>query len=411
MWHKLLSHQRIKKLEDINVRRTFSWLPWVLLILVTLGFLGWQQYQKPKSQVAADGIKMPVEKIEPLVDTKRAGGIDSYSAAVKVAAPAVVNIFTTQKVKQVEHPLLNDPAFQEFFGDQLPEQFAQERNENSLGSGVIVRSDGYILTNNHVIAQADQIVVGLNDGRRALAKVIGTDPDSDLAVIKIDLNELPVLPFKLSGNDVGDVVLAIGNPFGVGQTVTQGIISATNRSDLGINTYEDFIQTDAAINPGNSGGALIDVAGNLIGVNTAIFSQSGGSLGIGFAIPAKVCQQILNSILKDGRVVRGWLGISLMPIQQDNILEPKQAGVVVADVLPNGPAASAGVKKGDKIIEVNGEAITSASHLINYVALQAPNSTIKIAVVRGEKPLTLDVVVGERKAQNNTSQYIPLPKR
>ena len=393
------------------MRRTISWLPWVLLILVTLGFLGWQQYQKPKSQVAADGIKMPVEKIEPLVDTKRAGGIDSYSAAVKVAAPAVVNIFTTQKVKQVEHPLLNDPAFQEFFGDQLPEQFAQERNENSLGSGVIVRSDGYILTNNHVIAQADQIVVGLNDGRRALAKVIGTDPDSDLAVIKIDLNELPVLPFKLSGNDVGDVVLAIGNPFGVGQTVTQGIISATNRSDLGINTYEDFIQTDAAINPGNSGGALIDVAGNLIGVNTAIFSQSGGSLGIGFAIPAKVCQQILNSILKDGRVVRGWLGISLMPIQQDNILEPKQAGVVVADVLPNGPAASAGVKKGDKIIEVNGEAITSASHLINYVALQAPNSTIKIAVVRGEKPLTLDVVVGERKAQNNTSQYIPLPKR
>ncbi|WP_218698298.1 S1C family serine protease [Acinetobacter harbinensis] len=393
------------------MRRTFSWLPWVLLILVTLGFLGWQQYQKPKSQVAADGIKMPVEKIEPLVDTKRAGGIDSYSAAVKVAAPAVVNIFTTQKVKQVEHPLLNDPAFQEFFGDQLPEQFAQERNENSLGSGVIVRSDGYILTNNHVIAQADQIVVGLNDGRRALAKVIGTDPDSDLAVIKIDLNELPVLPFKLSGNDVGDVVLAIGNPFGVGQTVTQGIISATNRSDLGINTYEDFIQTDAAINPGNSGGALIDVAGNLIGVNTAIFSQSGGSLGIGFAIPAKVCQQILNSILKDGRVVRGWLGISLMPIQQDNILEPKQAGVVVADVLPNGPAASAGVKKGDKIIEVNGETITSASHLINYVALQAPNSTIKIAVVRGEKPLTLDVVVGERKAQNNTSQYIPLPKR
>ena len=393
------------------MRRTFSWLPWVLLILVTLGFLGWQQYQKPKSQVDADGIKIPVEKIEPLVDTKRAGGIDSYSAAVKVAAPAVVNIFTTQKVKQVEHPLLNDPAFQEFFGDQLPEQFAQERNENSLGSGVIVRSDGYILTNNHVIAQADQIVVGLNDGRRALAKVIGTDPDSDLAVIKIDLNELPVLPFKLSGNDVGDVVLAIGNQFGVGQTVTQGIISATNRSDLGINTYEDFIQTDAAINPGNSGGALIDVAGNLIGVNTAIFSQSGGSLGIGFAIPAKVCQQILNSILKDGRVGRGWLGISLMPIQQDNILEPKQAGVVVADVLPNGPAASARVKKGDKIIEVNGEAITSASHLINYVALQAPNSTIKIAVVRGEKPLTLDVLVGERKAQNNTSQYIPLPKR
>ena len=263
MAHKLLSHQRIKIfLEDINVRRTFSWLPWVLLILVTLGFLGWQQYQKPKAPVAADGIKMPAEKLEPLIDTTRTGGVDSYSAAVKVAAPAVVNIFTMQKVKKNQHPLLNDPAFREFFGDQLPDQFAQEQNENSLGSGVIVRSDGYILTNNHVIAQADQIVVGLNDGRRATAKIIGTDPDSDLAVIKIELDKLPVLPFKLSGNEVGDVVLAIGNPFGVGQTVTQGIISATNRSDLGINTYEDFIQTDAAINPGNSGGALIDVAGN-----------------------------------------------------------------------------------------------------------------------------------------------------
>jgi serine protease DegS len=330
---------------------------------------------------------------------------------VKVAAPAVVNIFTTQKVNKAEHPLLNDPAFREFFGDQVPEQFDQEQNENSLGSGVIVRSDGYILTNNHVIAQAEQIVVGLNDGRRAVAKVIGTDPDSDLAVIKIELDKLPVLPFKLSGNEVGDVVLAIGNPFGVGQTVTQGIISAINRSDLGINTYEDFIQTDAAINPGNSGGALIDVAGNLIGVNTAIFSQSGGSLGIGFAIPAKVCQQILNSILKDGRVVRGWLGISLMPVQQDNILEPKQTGVVVADVLPRGPAAKAGIKKGDKIIQVNGEQITSASHLINYVALQAPNSTIKVEVVRDEQPLTLNVVVTERKAQNNNSQYIPLPQQ
>ena len=191
----------------------------------------------------------------------------------------------------------------------------------------------------------------------------------------------------------------------------QGIISATGRSDLGINTYEDFIQTDAAINPGNSGGALIDVAGNLIGVNTAIFSQSGGSLGIGFAIPAKVCQQVLNSILKDGRVVRGWLGISLMPVQQENIMAPKQAGVVVADVLKNGPAAQAGLLKGDKITQVNEEKITSASHLINYVALQAPNSTIKIQVERAGKPLTLDVVVGERKVQNSDSQYIPLPQR
>ncbi len=393
------------------MRRTFTWLPWVLLILVIIVFLGWQQLQKPKAPVAPDGVKMPAEKVEPLLDTSRAGGVVSYSAAVKVAAPAVVNIFTTQKVKRQDNPLLNDPVFREFFGDQLPEQFSQGPNENSLGSGVIVRADGYILTNNHVIAQADQIIVALNDGRRAEAEVIGTDPDTDLAVIKIKLDKLPVLPFKLSGNEVGDVVLAIGNPFGVGQTVTQGIISATGRSDLGINTYEDFIQTDAAINPGNSGGALIDVSGNLIGVNTAIFSQSGGSLGIGFAIPAKVCQQIMNAILKDGRVVRGWLGISLLPPQRNDVMKPSEQGVTVAEVLPNGPSAQAGIQRGDKIIMVNDEQITSASHLINYVALQAPGSKIRIEVEREGKKQDLEVVVGERKQQQNTSsQYIPLPE-
>ncbi|OTG83389.1 serine protease [Acinetobacter sp. ANC 5054] len=392
------------------MRRNFTWLPWVLLILVIIGFLTWQQLQKPKATIAPDGVKMPAEKVEPLIDTSRTGGVVSYSAAVKVAAPAVVNIFTTQKVKKLDHPLLNDPVYREFFGNQLPDQ--SNENENSLGSGVIVRADGYILTNNHVIAQADQIVVALHDGRRAEAKVVGTDPDTDLAVIKIELTQLPVLPFKLSGNEVGDVVLAIGNPFGVGQTVTQGIISATGRSDLGINTYEDFIQTDAAINPGNSGGALIDVAGNLIGVNTAIFSQSGGSLGIGFAIPAKICQQVMNSILKDGRVVRGWLGISLLPIQQENILEPRINGVVVADVLRDGPAAQAGLKRGDKIVKVNNEVITSTSHLINYVAQQAPLSIMQISIERDGKAMTLPVQVGERKAQsqNSDSQYIPLPQ-
>jgi len=392
------------------VRRAFTWLPWVLLIIVIFSFLAWQKSHQPKPTVAADGVKMPAEKVEPLIDTTRTGGVVSYSAAVKVAAPAVVNIFTTQKVKQMNHPLLNDPVFREFFGNQIPQQ---PQNENSLGSGVIVRADGYILTNNHVIAQAEHIVVALHDGRRAEAKVIGTDPDTDLAVIKIELDKLPVLPFKLSGNEVGDVVLAIGNPFGVGQTVTQGIISATGRSDLGINTYEDFIQTDAAINPGNSGGALIDVAGNLIGVNTAIFSQSGGSLGIGFAIPAKICQQVLNSILKDGRVVRGWLGISLIPNTMDeDVLAAKPVGVVVADVLRDGPADAAGVKRGDKIIQVNNEQITSASHLINYVALQAPQSVIDLVIERDGKQQSMQVKVGERKTQQNAqSQYIPLPKR
>ena len=392
------------------MRRAFTWLPWVLLILVIISFLSWQKLHQPKPTVAADGVKMPAEKVEPLIDTTRTGGVVSYSAAVKVATPAVVNIFTTQKVKQMNHPLLNDPVFREFFGNQIPQQ---PQNENSLGSGVIVRADGYILTNNHVIAQAEHIVVALHDGRRAEAKVIGTDPDTDLAVIKIELNKLPVLPFKLSGNEVGDVVLAIGNPFGVGQTVTQGIISATGRSDLGINTYEDFVQTDAAINPGNSGGALIDVAGNLIGVNTAIFSQSGGSLGIGFAIPAQICQQVLNSILKDGRVVRGWLGISLIPNTLDeDVLASKPVGVIVADVLRDGPADAAGVKRGDKIIQVNNEQISSASQLINYVALQAPASVIDVVVERDGKQQTLQVKVGERKVQQNAqSQYIPLPKQ
>nr|WP_217449036.1 trypsin-like peptidase domain-containing protein [Acinetobacter radioresistens] len=382
-----------------------------MLVIVIISFIGWQKFHQPKAPVAADGVKMPAEKVEPLIDTSRSGGVVSYNAAVKVAAPAVVNIFTTQKVRQMNHPLLNDPAFREFFGDQLPDQFNSQQNENSLGSGVIVRPDGYILTNNHVVAQAEQIVVALNDGRRAEAKIIGTDPDTDLAVIKIELDKLPVLPFKLSGNEVGDVVLAIGNPFGVGQTVTQGIISATGRSDLGINTYEDFIQTDAAINPGNSGGALIDVAGNLIGVNTAIFSQTGGSLGIGFAIPAKVCQQVLNAILKDGRVVRGWLGISLVPPAQTDVLAPREPGVVVAGVLGNGPAAKAGVKVGDRILKVNNEQITSTSHLINYVALQAPNSTIQLLVEREGKQQTLNVNVGEREVQNQDSQFIPLPRR
>nr|WP_269091438.1 trypsin-like peptidase domain-containing protein [Acinetobacter sp. ME22] len=388
-----------------------TWLPWILLIFVIAGFIFWQKTQQPKVVVAADGVAMPSEKQQTLVQHDQKGAVQSYSAAVKVAAPAVVNIFTTQKVNPTDHALLKDPVFREFFGDRNNEQL--KKNENSLGSGVIVRADGYILTNNHVIAQAEHIVVALKDGRRADAKVVGTDPDTDLAVIKIDLDHLPVVPFKLSGNEVGDVVLAIGNPFGVGQTVTQGIISATGRSDLGINTYEDFIQTDAAINPGNSGGALIDVAGNLVGINTAIFSQSGGSLGIGFAIPAKICQQVFDAILKDGRVVRGWLGISLMPPKQDADWQSANinTGVTVAGVLANGPAAKAGVQIGDSILKVNQQQITSASHLINYVALQAPNSTIHLSIERKGKPVDVAVQVGERKVKNTNTQYIPLPKR
>lgn len=388
------------------------WLPWVLLVVVIGGFFSIEKQQEPQPVVASDGIKMPEERLEPLVERNREGGIVSYHEAVKISAPAVVSIFTTTKVDNRLNPLMSDPIFRELFGDGLE---TAPKNESNLGSGVIVREDGYILTNNHVIKGAEQIVVALHDGRRVEAKIIGTDADTDLAVIKVDLNKLPVLPFKLSGNQVGDVVLAIGNPFGVGQTVTQGIISATERSDIGINTYENFIQTDAAINPGNSGGALIDVSGNLIGVNTAIFSRTGGSLGIGFAIPASTSQQVLDSILKHGRVVRGWLGVSLARGEQksDDLLHKKESAIV-ASVLADGPAGKAGLQVGDEIIQINDEKIKSATHLMNYIANQQPESTIQVSVKRQGEILTVPVVVGERKPQpllQKNQQYLPLPQQ
>lgn len=396
------------------MRRLFVVLPWILLIIVVIGFITWQKMQVPQPPVAADGVKMPAENVKPLIDTTRTGGVVSYSGAVKVAAPAVVNIFTLQKKSTAPHMTsLNEEFLREFFGDQLPPQL-QPEDQNSLGSGVIVHPDGYILTNNHVIAQADEIIVGLHDGRKAKASIIGTDPETDLAVIKIELDHLPILPFKLSGNEVGDVVLAIGNPFGVGQTVTQGIISATGRTGLGINTYEDFIQTDAAINPGNSGGALIDVSGNLIGVNTAIFSKTGGSLGIGFAIPAQISQQVLDAILKDGRVIRGWLGIEVRGLNTDTALildnpENIQQGVQVMGVLPQGPAAKAGLKKGDIILSVNDKAMQDANQLIAYVASQKPNSQLNVKIEREGKAAELLVTIAERPS--NQATHLPIPQR
>lgn len=392
------------------MRRLFIVLPWLLLVIVFVGFIAWQKMQVPKPPVAADGVKMPAENVEPLIDTSRTGGVVSYSGAVEVAAPAVVNIFTLQKVTQQQNLPINEQFLREFFGDQIPEQL-QPEDQNSLGSGVIVRPDGYILTNNHVIAQADEIVVGLHDGRKAKATVIGTDPETDLAVIKVELEDLPVLPFKLSGNAVGDVVLAIGNPFGVGQTVTQGIISATGRTGLGINTYEDFIQTDAAINPGNSGGALIDVAGNLIGVNTAIFSRTGGSLGIGFAIPAQICQQVLDSILQEGRVVRGWLGIEVRGLNQTNPLNTESnAGVQVMGVLKNGPADQAGLQKGDIILSINDQAFENSNQLISYVGRQKPNSEVPAVILRADKKLNIKIKIAERP-ESKTGQFLPVPQQ
>ncbi|MBF7681966.1 trypsin-like peptidase domain-containing protein [Acinetobacter sp. B5B] len=393
------------------VSKALKWLPWAIVVIVI--FLFWQSQKLGTSKLTPQSVtSSDVTQTQDKASVKHdvPPMMTSYREAVNIAAPAVVNIFTTQKIKNQNRVLSNENGIRDFFRNQIPE--LKNKNENNLGSGVIMREDGYILTNNHVITQADQIIVALKDGRRAVASVVGIDPDTDLAVIKIDLTQLPIMSFKTEGNDVGDVVLAIGNPFGVGQTVTQGIISALGRSDLGINTYEDFIQTDAAINPGNSGGALVDVKGQLIGLNTAIFSQSGGSLGIGFAIPAKVCQHVFDSILKQGKVIRGWLGLSLVPTQySDDVVGNKEEGIEVASVSASGPSAQAGVRQGDHILRVNGVEITSASHLINYVALQAPGTTVKLELLRNMQPLTLMVIVGERQKKRSQSEYIPLPNR
>lgn len=331
-----------------------------------------------------------------------ASGPVSYAAAVSTAAPAVVNIYTTQKVRQ-RNPFMDDPFFRRFFGDGMP----QERLQASLGSGVIVSPEGYVLTNNHVVARADEILVALRDGREAKARVIGTDPGTDLAVLKIDLGELPVLPFRESAVEVGDVVLAIGNPFGVGQTVTQGIISALGRQGLGINTYEDFIQTDAAINPGNSGGALVDVSGNLVGINTAIFSQSGGNMGIGFAIPASLTRSVMQSIIKDGKVVRGWLGIEVRTLDAElarHIGSNTKKGVAVAGIVRGGPAHKAGLEPGDILTQIGGTAVDNASQAINLIAGLKPGSEIRVVVRRGrdkaEREVELKVSIGERPSED-----------
>jgi Do/DeqQ family serine protease len=321
----------------------------------------------------------------------------SYAHAVELAAPAVVNIYTTQTVRAAANPWLNDPVFRHFFGGGQPEQ----RTQSSLGSGVIVSTDGYILTNNHVVASADSIVVAIKDGRKIKAKVVGTDPDSDLAVIKVDLSGLPALPFRTTPTRVGDVVLAIGDPFGVGQTVTQGIISALGRQGLGINTYEDFIQTDAAINPGNSGGALVDVYGNLVGINSAIYSRSGGNMGIGFAIPVSLAKSVMTSIVSNGKVVRGWLGVEVRG-GDDGADPTAPAGnaddknVVVSGVMRDGPAGQAGIQPGDTLISINGSKIGSAGEVVQTIAGLKPGSDAKVTVNRKGRLIDTLVHIGER---------------
>ncbi|MDB5829477.1 MAG: 2-alkenal reductase [Variovorax sp.] len=317
----------------------------------------------------------------------------SLSAAAKKASPAVVSINTSKAAQR--NPRSNDPWFKFFFGDQ-----GDDQPQVGLGSGVIVSADGYILTNNHVVDGADEIEVTLNDSRHAHGKVIGTDPDTDLAVLKIELDKLPVITLGNSdGLLVGDQVLAIGNPFGVGQTVTSGIVSALGRNQLGINNFENFIQTDAAINPGNSGGALIDVNGNLEGINTAIYSRSGGSMGIGFAIPVSMAKIVLEGIVKEGQVRRGWIGVepnNLSPELAETFGVKADTGVIITGVLQAGPAAKAGIRPGDVITGVGDKKIDNVQELLTAVAGLKPGDASRFALRRGGDKMELDVTPGLR---------------
>src|SRR5712664_963888 len=321
----------------------------------------------------------------------------SYHDAVQRAMPSVVNIFTSKDVRSPRHPLLNDPIFRRFFGDQLPDE---AQRASSLGSGVIVSTSGYVLTNHHVVEAADEIEVALADGKKLLAKVVGNDPETDIAVLRVNAENLPAISFGSSDAlRVGDVVLAIGNPFGVGQTVTSGIVSALGRTGLGINTFENFIQTDAAINPGNSGGALVDAAGNLIGINTAIFSRSGGSMGIGFAIPVSTAKMVLEQIVNSGSVTRGWIGVEVQEITPpvaESFKLGSTRGALIAGVLRGGPADKAGIKPGDVLVEVEGKPVADPSAMLNLVAALAPGAGAKMKLKRQGNDVDASVTVGRR---------------
>ncbi len=377
-------------IELFNMKRFWLLFSQIVTVLLAVYFVvatlqpHWLQRGAARSVAGISLIEAP-----PSPAVEPAPG--SLSAAARKASPAVVSINTS---KTARSPRSNDPWFEFFFGDQ------GNQAQVGLGSGVIVSPDGFILTNNHVVEGADEIEVTLTDSRHAQAKIIGTDPDTDLAILKIDLDKLPVI--VLGNSDqlaVGDRVLAIGNPFGVGQTVTSGIVSALGRSQLGINTFENFIQTDAAINPGNSGGALVDVNGNLMGINTAIYSRSGGSMGIGFAIPVSVARLVLDGIVKDGQVTRGWIGAEpneLSPELAETFGVKTSEGVIITGVLQDGPAAQAGIRPGDIIVKVADKPIRNVSELLSSVAALRPGVQTTFVVRRSDKESEISITPGKR---------------
>ena len=323
----------------------------------------------------------------------------SFSAAAQKVMPAVVNIFTTSEIKSPNNAFMDDPRFRFFFGDQFEDNAPQQTS--SLGSGVLVSHDGYILTNHHVVEAADQIEVALADGRKAKAHIIGSDPETDLAVIKIELSKtLPAITFGQSDDaQVGDIVLAVGNPFAVGQTVTMGIVSAVKRNHLGLNAFENFIQTDAAINPGNSGGALVDVNGNLIGINSAIYSPNGGSLGIGFAIPVSTAKKIMEQIILTGSVTRGWIGVAVQEITPElaeSFKLGKIQGVLISEVVRGGPADQAIVKAGDILISVDNKSLIDSSSMLETIAALQPGKIVSLKLLRNQKEVVVQVKIGRR---------------
>jgi Do/DeqQ family serine protease len=343
------------------------------------------------------GTVVTVQEAPATPDTPRAM---SYADAAKRALPAVVHIYTSQEVKASRHPFLNDPLFRHFFGDRFGDG---SQRRSGLGSGVVVSPEGYILTNNHVIEGADDIEVSSNDGRKYKARVVGADPESDLAVLRIPADHgLAVISFGSSDSlRVGDAVLAIGNPFGVGQTVTSGIVSALGRTHLGINTFENFIQTDAAINPGNSGGALVDANGALIGINTAIYSQSGGSMGIGFAIPVSLARNVMDQIVKNGSVTRGWIGVEVQEITPDLAESFKLSGVegaLIAGVMRGSPADKGGIRPGDVLLKVAGKPVKNAQVMLDLIAALKPDAPSRFDLKREGNDIAVDVTIGRRPA-------------
>jgi serine protease DegQ len=340
------------------------------------------------------GTRAVIQQVGADEPVNRANAIGSYADAVARAMPAVVNVYTA---RQITRGANDDAIARQFFGEPGANE---AQSVARLGSGVIVTPDGYVLTNNHVVQAADEIAVALGDGRRVNAKLVGADPDTDLAVLKIDLPGLPVMTFGRSETlKVGDVVLAIGNPFDLGQTVTMGIVSALGRSNLGNNVFENFIQTDAAINEGNSGGALVDSNGHLVGINTAIYSRSGGSIGIGFAIPTSIITQVMDQIVRNGRVRRGYFGIELTDLTPDLVetLRVKRTeGVVVVGVQRNGPAGSAGMEPGDVVESINGAKVADRRGMLGQIAQLDPGATAAVQVLRDARTVNLKIRVGER---------------